>query len=252
MPNYFRRGMIHWLFMQRCAVLKKVGPERKQGLCVLVVITSNIPVISQPMTWHLPLHMLSSSKSWSHRVCKLVRVNLSVVNLSVLLLQFLLACGAAIWGGGRQWHHMDPLVGDGYLHRGNQALILCKCPLQLFMLKLNMPVYVCPRKYSPCVYDVCQCEWDMREILVYDIISMKNFDIWTTLNTRALMDNILGLSWLSCWTHKECSSKIYLRSRHCFAESCKLERTMVHVTLLDRIRLVCYAIVHYECSMRMV
>ena len=152
-----------------------------------------------------------------------------------------------------------------------------------------------------CVYMMCVSVSGTWEILVY-IISMKNFDIWTTLNTRALMNNILGLSWLSCWTHKECSSKIYLRSRHCFAESCKLDRKMVHVTLLDltvweilvceitsikifdmwttltaralmsnnlrlswlscrtfmsqclldRTRLVCHAIVHYVCTMRMV
>ena len=125
----------------------------------------------QPVTWHLPLYMLSSSTSWSHRMCKFVSVNLSVVNLSVLLLQFLLACGAATWEWGRQWHYMDPLVGDGYLHRGNQVLILCKRPLQLFMLKLNMPVYVCPRKCSLCVYDVSV--WVGHE---------RNFGVWYYFN----------------------------------------------------------------------
>ena len=45
MPKYFHGGEIHALIVdaKMCSVevILKAGPERKQGLCVLVVITSN-------------------------------------------------------------------------------------------------------------------------------------------------------------------------------------------------------------------
>ena len=49
MPKYFHGGEIHALIVdaKMCSV-EVMLKERKQGLCVLVVI-------SQPVTWHLPL-----------------------------------------------------------------------------------------------------------------------------------------------------------------------------------------------------
>ena len=51
MPKYFHGGEIHALIVdaKMCSV-EVMLKERKQGLCVLVVI-------SQPVTWHLPLYV---------------------------------------------------------------------------------------------------------------------------------------------------------------------------------------------------
>ena len=57
------------------------------------------------------------------------------------------------------------------------------------------------------------------------------------LTARTLMDNILGLC---CQMHKGRSIKRYFQSRHCFADSCELEWTIVWRCVVDRTWLVCH------------
>ena len=57
-----------------------------------------------------------------------------------------------------------------------------------------------------------------------------------------------------CRIHKGRSPKRYLRSRHCFADSCKLERGQRcdSAYQLDRTCLYATPILHYVCGVRMV
>ena len=135
---------------------------------------------------------------------------------------------------GRQWCHIDPYE----LEMGNctEAIkcLSCASVFSNFSCSSWKCLWMFPQDNTVCVHMTCvytwQCERDMRDILVCKIISMKIFDMWTTLTARVQHSGTK----LSCRTYKECSSKIYPWSRHCFAESCKLEWMIVHVTMFVR------------------